>query len=225
MTLRLHHYPSTASMAPMIVLEEAGVPYERVFVDRTANAHKTESYLKLNPNGLLPVLEDGDLVLYETAAICLYIAEKYPQSGLFPAVASMADAKPGDGASRAQATKWLMWLTNTLQATLITYFYPERWVDAGNTAGAAEIKRHAQAKVWGMIGQIDAHLAHGGPWFLGERYSLLDGYAMMLCRWTRNFNEKPARDWPRVHAWLTRVLAREAVVRVFEADALPKPWV
>jgi glutathione S-transferase len=126
MTLRLHHYPSTASMAPMIVLEEAGVPYERVFVDRTANAHKTESYLKLNPNGLLPVLEDGDLVLYETAAICLYIAEKYPQSGLFPAVASMADAKPGDGASRAQATKWLMWLTNTLQATLITGLTPKR---------------------------------------------------------------------------------------------------
>jgi glutathione S-transferase len=61
--MRLHHYPGTASMAPLILLEEAGAPYERVFVDRPNNAHKAESYLKLNPNGLLPVLEDGDLVL------------------------------------------------------------------------------------------------------------------------------------------------------------------
>jgi glutathione S-transferase len=121
--------------------------------------------------------------------------------------------------------KWLMWLTNTLQSTLIAYFYPERWVEAGNAEGAAQVKRQAQVKIWGLIDQIDAQLVHGGPWFLGARYSLLDGYAMMLCRWTRNFNEKPARDWPRVHAWLKRVLAREAVVRVFEADALPQPWV
>lgn len=77
--LQLHHYPSTASMAPHIVLEELGVPYQRVLVDRAHNVQKTTDYLKLNPNGLIPVLTDGELVLYETAAICLYLCDRCPQ--------------------------------------------------------------------------------------------------------------------------------------------------
>ena len=65
--IQLHYYPSTAAMVPHIVLEEIGVPYQRVLVDRLQNAHKAPDYLQLNPNGLIPVLVDGDLVLYETA--------------------------------------------------------------------------------------------------------------------------------------------------------------
>ena len=54
----------------------------------------------------------------------------------------------GEGThERAHAYKWLMWLTNTLQATLIVYFYPERWMNEGNSAGVAELKSHAQARV------------------------------------------------------------------------------
>jgi glutathione S-transferase len=60
--IRLHYYPSTASMVPHIVLEELGVPYERVLVDRTVNAHRSPQYLHLNPNGLIPVLTEGELV-------------------------------------------------------------------------------------------------------------------------------------------------------------------
>ena len=67
--MQLHYYPSTAAMIPHILLEELGIPYERVLVDRTQNRHKEPAYLALNPNGLIPVLTDGDLVLYETAAI------------------------------------------------------------------------------------------------------------------------------------------------------------
>lgn len=65
--MQLHYYPRTAAMVPHIVLEEIGAPYERVLVDRAAGAHKRPEHLRLNPNGLLPVLVDGDLVLYETA--------------------------------------------------------------------------------------------------------------------------------------------------------------
>ena len=67
---QLYYYPSNASLAPHIVLEEIGAPYELVLVDRDAQAHKQPDYLKLNPSGLIPVLIDGDLVLTETAAIC-----------------------------------------------------------------------------------------------------------------------------------------------------------
>ena len=131
MTLRLHYYPSTAAMIPHILLEELGVPYERVFVDRMRDEHKRPEYLKLNPNGTLPVLTDGELVLYECAAILLHLCDTHPQSGLAPALGTP---------QRAHFYKWLAWLTNTLQATLMVYFYPERWVREGNADGVAEVK-------------------------------------------------------------------------------------
>jgi glutathione S-transferase len=54
--IQLHYYPSTASMVPHVLLEELGVPYELKLVDRQQNGHKSPDYLKLNPNGLIPVL-------------------------------------------------------------------------------------------------------------------------------------------------------------------------
>jgi len=83
---QLHYHPSTASMVPHILLEELGVPFELVFVDRANGAHKTASYLALNPNGLIPVWVDGDLALYETAAICLHLVDTHPQAALAPAL-------------------------------------------------------------------------------------------------------------------------------------------
>lgn len=58
--LQLHYHPGNASMTPHILLEELGVPYELLLVDRKNNAHKSPAYLKLNPNGLIPVLIDGE---------------------------------------------------------------------------------------------------------------------------------------------------------------------
>lgn len=217
MTLHLHYYPSTAAMVPHILLEEIGAPYQRVLVDRMQDAHKAPGYLKLNPNGLIPVLVDADLVLYETAAICLHLCDTHPGAGLAPALGT---------AERAHFYKWLMWLTNTLQATLITYFYPERWVASGNTAGAAEVKAQAELRIAGMLDQLDAELAkRGGPWFGGEVYSALDAYVFTMCRWTRNFSSPAARTRPQLGPYLQRMLARPALQRVFAAEALALPFV
>jgi glutathione S-transferase len=215
--IRLHYYPSTAAMVPHILLEEIGVPYERVLVDRGVDAHKSPDFLRLNPNGLLPVLVDGDLVLYETAAIALHLCDMHPGAQLAPAVGTV---------ERAHFYKWMAWLTNTLQATLIAYFYPERWVDAGNAAGAAEVKRHAQHRIGNLVDQLDAQMAaHGGPWFAGERYSALDAYVFTLCRWTRNFSAAPARDRVHLGPYLARMLERPAVQRVFVAEQITPPFV
>ena len=214
--IQLHYYPSTASMAPNILLEEIGAPFERVLVDRSQGVQKTQQYLRLNPNGLIPALTDGDLVLYVSAAICLYLCDSYPQAALAPPLGST---------ERAHFYKWLIWLTNTLQATLIVYFYPERWMNADNPAGAAELKTHAESKVRVLIDQIDTELArHGGPWLLGEHYTALDAYALMLCRWTRNFAQ-PARMRPQLGPYLQRVLARPAVQRALASEQLAPPFV
>ena len=214
--IQLHYYPGNASLIPHILLEELGLPFELQYVDRAQSAQKSPAYLKLNPNGLIPVLVDGALVLYETAAICLHLADTHPKAGLAPA--------PGT-AERAHAYKWLAWLTNTLQAALIIYFYPERWMNEGNAAGAAELKGHAEAKIGAMLDQLDAQFAaHGADWLLGARYSVLDPYAFVLCRWTRGF-ARPARSLPHLKPFLERMLARPAVQRAFATEKLAAPYV
>lgn len=212
--LQLHYYPSTAAMVPHIVLEELGVPYERVLVDRTRDAHKAPAYLKLNPNGLIPVLTDGGLVLYETAAIVLHLCDAHPLKHLAPPVGTP---------ERAHFYKWIAWCGNTLQPTLGAWFYPERWVREGNAEGAKEVKAQAFAKVQGLLDQLDGLVA-GGRWALGAEYSALDAYVFTLCRWTRNFPEGKARDRAHLGPYLRRVSERPAVQRVFAAEGLAAPF-
>ncbi len=218
---QLHFSPSSAAMAPHILLQELGVPFEKVLVDTSTGAHRSEAYRKLNPNGLIPTLVDGDLVLYETAAICLHLCDTHREAGLAPAVGTV---------ERAHFYKWLIWLTNTMQSTLIIYFYTDRWMNPGNDAGVAELKSHAEAKVGLMLDQLDAELArlgetHDQPWLLGATYSAVDIYALTLCRWTRNFASRPARERAHLGPYLKRVLARPAVIKAFNEEGLAQPWV
>ncbi|MDT9002402.1 glutathione S-transferase family protein [Paucibacter sp. APW11] len=212
--IELHYYPSNASFAPHVVLEELGTPFQLRLVDRNQGAHKSPAYLKLNPNGLIPAYVDGDLVLYESAAILLHLADTHPEAGLMPPLAT---------AERAQAYKWLMWLTNTLQPLLISYYYPERWVDEGNAPGVAQVKAHAEARIAPLLDQLEAELqGHGGPWLLGERYTVLDPFAFMLCRWTRNF-ARPARSLPALGHYLQAMAERPALQRAVATEQLPAP--
>ena len=214
--MQLHYYPSTAAMIPHILLEELGIPYERVLVDRTQNRHKEPAYLALNPNGLIPVLTDGDLMLYETAAIVLHLCDTHLQAGMAP---------PLGTPQRAHFYKWLMWLANTLHPTLLVCFYPERWVNEGNAQGAAEVKGRAQQKVIELLGQLDELVARNGDrWLLGEGYSALDAYVFTLCRWTRNFPQGKARERTHLGPYLQRVSERPAVQRVFAAEQISAPF-
>ena len=220
--LQLHYFPGNASLVAHIVLEEIGVPFALKWVDRAQAAHKAADYLALNPNGLIPVFVDdasrnaqgAPLVLYETAAIALHLADTHPAARLLPSLGTP---------ERAQAYKWLAWLTNTLQAALIIYFYPERWAD--DAAGAATVKAHAETKIGAMLDQLDAEFArHGGPWLLGATFSVADPYAFVLCRWTRGFGR------PRQHAVEPRLQMRQgarrpAVQRAFATEKLPEPFV
>lgn len=215
--LQLHYFPGNASLIPHIVLEELGVPFELKYVDRAVSAQRSAAYLALNPNGLIPVLVDdaaGDgaarpRVLYETAAICLHLADTHPSAGLLPPLGS---------AARAHAYKWLAWLAATLQSTLIVYFYPERWAD--DAAAIAQVKAHAEVRVGSLLDQLAAEFTrHGGPWLLGDEFSVCDPYAFVLCRWTRGF-ARPARDLPGLQPWLARMQARPSLRRAWASEKL-----
>ncbi len=155
--MRLHYLPGTAAMAPHATLAEIGVPYELVRVERDEDGRPSDAYLALNPWGKIPTLEDGDLVLTESAAICLYLAEKYPDARLAP--------PPGSG-ERAELYRWLLWLTNTVQAAQMRHFYPERY-------GGEGVKEAADAELAGHYDRIDAHLA-GREWLVGGERTVAD---------------------------------------------------
>lgn len=213
---KLFYFPGNANLAPHMTLEEIGAPYRLEFVDRAVNAQKSAAYLALNPTGRIPVLVDGGLVLYETAAICLHLADRHPEAQLAPPLGSD---------ERAHFYKWLAWLTNTLQAELITYFYPERLTD--DAAATAQVNAHAEARIMEMIDLAEAQLARNaaaqaGPWLLGAQYTVLDPYLMMLCRWTRMMGN-PARNRKHVGKFLDAMWARPAVQRAFDQEGLKAP--
>jgi glutathione S-transferase len=210
--LQLHYHPSDASLMPHIFLEELGVPFELKLVDRARNAQKSPEYLTLNPNGLIPVLVDGDLVVYETPAILLHLADTHPQAGLMPALGTP---------ERAHGYKWLTWLSNTLQATLVQLFYAERYVPAD---GVADFRARTEARIAPLLDQLEAQLqSSGGPWLLGVQYSAADCMAFVLCCWTRNL-QRPANSLPAIAAYLARMRQRPAVQRAVATEQLPETF-
>ena len=95
---------------------------------------------------------------------------------------------------------------------------------SAQVAASTIVVRHAEASVGAMLDQVETQLAHGRDWYLGERYSALDPFALVLCRWTRNF-ARPARSLPRLGSYLERMLARPAVRKAIASEKLPPPYV
>ena len=206
----LYHAPSSASMAPHILLRELRVPHQLARVDTDNGGQRTPEYLRLNPNARVPTLVDGSVVLYESAAICLHLCDRHPDAGFAPPVGS---------AARADFYKWLIYLTNTVQADAMIYFYPERYTGEPlrKALQAVVVDRIAE-----MFAQIDAVLA-GRPYLLGDAFSAADIYLFMLSRWTRNMPRK-ARELPHLGPFLGRVMARPAVQEAYAIEGIAEPF-
>jgi glutathione S-transferase len=209
---KLYYYPANANLAPHMVLQEIGAPFELVLVDRDKQQHKSPEYLKLNPHGRIPTLVDGDLVLYETAAICLHLVDRHPEARLAPELGTP---------ERAHFYKWLMYLTNTIQSEMNVYYYPERWAE--DAAGGAAVKRHAERHLGAMFETVEQSLGTDGPYILGKRYSAADPYLLMLASWSSDF-ARPARTLPKLGRLLEAVAARPAVKRAFAGEGIGAPF-
>lgn len=137
------------------MLEESGQPYERVLTDLSSGAQKSADFLAINPMGKVPALKDGDARLAEAAAICAYVAERFPDAHLAPA--------PDDHAARAKYLYWLFFAPSCIEPAMMQVF--TNMEVPTSTAG------------WGSAQQVfdvlDAALAQG-PWLLGEQFSAAD---------------------------------------------------
>jgi glutathione S-transferase len=206
---QLHYFPSNANAAPHMVLEELGQKYDLVLVDRATNEQKSKDYLKINPNGRIPTLVDGDLVMFEAAAIVLHLVDRHPEGGLAPTIGTP---------ERAKFYQWMAFLTNSLQEELMVWQYPDRLT--GADAAATEVVRNgAEKRAGACLDVIEQHLKASGPLFLGESLSAADFYLVMLARWARAMTNPP-RSRPNIAKLLDKVSALPAVRRAYEREGV-----
>jgi glutathione S-transferase len=199
----LYWSPGSAAMAPHGALEEAGARYELKRVNTNEGAHRHPDYLKLNPNGKVPTLVvDGSFVMFESAAMVMFIADRHPEAKLAPGPDEMA---------RGHFYQWLTHLTNSLQPAMLRYYYPERHTTgAGGTDAVATSATEEVATLWG---RIDRHLAANGPYLLGARFCAADIFAYMLSTWDQCCPGTYER-FPHVKRLADLVAARPGIQRV-----------
>ncbi|WP_454615752.1 glutathione S-transferase family protein [Bradyrhizobium cenepequi] len=190
--IQLYWSPRSRSFTCLWLMEETGLPYERVLTDISTGAQKAPEFLKINPMGKVPALKDGDVALGEAAAICAYIADRYPETRLAP---TLADPK------RARYLQWLFFAPSCIEPALIQIF--------------TKLEVPASTAAWGTASQVfdvlDTELQKG-PWILGEDFSAADivigsglNYAVRL------FKMVPSR--PSFEAYIARCAARPAFQR------------
>jgi glutathione S-transferase len=190
--MQLYWAPRTRSFTALWLMEETGQPYERVLTDISAGAQKMPDYLAINPMGKVPALKDGDATMAEAAAICAYVAERYPGAKLAPPLGDQLRAK------------YLYWL-----------FFAPGCIEPAMVQVATKLEMSSVSAGWGdaqrVYDVLDAALAQG-PWILGENFSAADiviGAALNFS--VRLFKMVPSR--PSFDAYIARFVARPAFQR------------
>ncbi len=196
--VQLYWSPRSRSFSGLWILEETGQPYERVLTDISTGAQKKPDYLAINPMGKVPALKDGDATVAEAAAICAYVAERYPQAKLAPPV--------GDP-RRAKYLQWLFFGPSCIEPALIQLFTK---LDVPSSTAA-----------WGDATQVFDVLDKAlekGPWLLGDHFTAADvviGSGLNFA--IRLFKMVPAR--PAFDRYLDACAARPAFQRATELAA------
>jgi glutathione S-transferase len=166
---RLYGRVGAGSLAPQMVLEEIGAPYEIIWVSRAAA--DLELLRRINPAAKIPtlVLPDGTAV-GESAAILIHLAHTHPEANFAPAAGTTAHAR---------FLQWMVFLSANVYEAALRYYYPERYSTAGSAAAAA-IKAQALRDFTGHLERIHGELS---PYVLGDQLSAADPYLHMLAGW------------------------------------------
>lgn len=194
MTITLHHHPYSRAANVLWMLEELALPYELNYVDIMTGEHKKPAFVALNPMGKLPILVDGDVVVTESAAIGLYLADRYGPGVLAPAL---------DDPARAAYLRWSLFAPSVIEPGALAK--SNDWPFKPSSAGWGD---HAA-----MLDAIEAAITPG-PFLLGERFSMADIIFGGTVRYMLRFAMLEAR--PAFTAYAERLSARPAS-RVAEA--------
>ncbi len=189
MSIVLYHHPFSRAANVIWMLEEVGVPYDVHFVDIMKGAHKAPEMLALNPMGKLPVLTDGDAVITESAAIGLYLADRYAPGRLAPAL---------DDPKRGAYLRWSLFAPSV--------------IEPGSMAKSAKWDFKPGQAGWGeheaMLSAMTAAIG-SGPWLLGDTFTMADVIFGGTVRFMLMFGMLEPR--PVFTAYAERIAARPAL--------------
>ena len=174
--------------------DELGLAYERVDIGGQFGGNREPAYLALNPNGLVPTIEDDGLVLWESNTIVRYLAAKQRAEKLYPSAP----------AARADVERWMDWQLSVVNSPMTTMFlgYVRTPADKRDPA-ALESARRTAAAAWTIL---DRHLA-GRDFIAGRDFTVGDiALGVQAWRWFNLPIERP--DLPHLRAWFERLLAR-----------------
>jgi len=209
MAMKLYGFGPTRSLRALWGLRELGAEFEFVQVDLRAGENRRPEFLALNPAGKLPVLVDGDLVLTESAAIVLYLAEKYPDRGLMPSGLK----------ERGQVYRWVMFAMTELEQPL--------WRIAKHTFILPEDKRLPQdvplaREDFAVMARVLERHMEGRAFIVGDRITVADCVTVYLMDWADE--AELIDDLPNLRAYLDRMYARAtAPQRIADAFASIRP--
>jgi len=192
MTIKLYTAATPNGWKISIALEELGLPYEVRVIDFAAQEQKADWYVKLNPNGRIPTLDDDGFIMFESGAILIYLAEK---TGKF---------LPRDVHGRSRVLQWLMFQMSGIgpmmgQANVFFRYFPEKIPPV--------IERY-QREVMRLFGVLDRQLASHE--YIAGKYSIAD---MALWPWVSGYEWSgvSVAEFPSLERWLALVGARPAV--------------
>jgi glutathione S-transferase len=207
MMLTLYYAPGACSLASHIALEEAGADYRLQLVDFGKAEQRGEPYREINPQGRVPALAiEGDGVLTENVAILSYIAASYPAARLLPT----------EPLAYARALSLMAFFASSVHIAHAHVGRPERYVADESMFPA--VREAGRQSFFTYLKDIDGRLA-GRDW-LGEQYSVCDGYAFVFYLWGRR-RELPMQELSAYTAHFLRVLKRPAVQRTLEQEGTP----
>ena len=154
----------TRSLLVEMVMAEGDIAYELREIDIVKQEHRSPEFLAINPAGWVPIIitPEGQ-TLYETPAINLYLSEHHGLAHLAPRV---------DEPERGMFLSGLFYLTDDLEPVMKRYFYPHRYVL--RIEDTQTMKKQSLDAALERLSVIDKRLHDGGPYHLGERFSLVD---------------------------------------------------
>jgi len=205
MNLTFYYAPMSTATLTDLVIEELGIPCKRVKLDIQKGDAKKPEFLKLNPNGKVPLIVHGDVPIFESAAITMYLGEQFGvEKKLYPA----------PGPKRGEAMKWIVWANVTLGDSIYNWCRnTQEWLPADHRnakAGAA-----AQKELAANLGLLDQALA-GKQYLLGD-YTLADTHLNSFLDWVRHM-KVDFSPFNNLNAWSKRCTARPAYAKVMAPE-------
>lgn len=195
--MRLYYHPmSSNSRRAHLAAVQLGVPLELQLVDLAKGEQRAPEYLRKNPNGVVPTLEDGDVVVTESHAIMQYLADKTPGQTLYPT----------ELAARADVNRWLFWNAHHFQpaASVLNWENLVKPMIGRGAPDPAEVARGTQL-VLRYAAVLDGHL-DGKEWVAQGRLTLAD-LALATPLSTRVPAKLPVGDFKNLLGWFERVQA------------------